>query len=67
MKKYSESLEYLLTAEELAERLRISVRSVYRYVEKGMLAPPARLGRLVRWRPRDVSEWLEISRSKKRY
>ena len=43
----------LLTAEDVAARLAVSVRSVRRYTERGVLAP-IQLGRAVRYRAADV-------------
>ena len=44
----------LLTPADVAARLAVSVRSVRRYADSGLLAP-VHLGRTVRYRERDVA------------
>jgi excisionase family DNA binding protein len=43
---------------DLAEMLKCSARHVYRMIDLGLMPPPARLGRLVRWPRRVVLEWI---------
>jgi excisionase family DNA binding protein len=45
----------LLTAQEVARRLSISVRTLYRLVQAGRVPTPMRFNRkLIRWRARDI-------------
>jgi excisionase family DNA binding protein len=46
--------KYLLTAYEVAERLDISVRTVWRWTALGELPAPVRRGRVVRWKVADI-------------
>ena len=53
----------LLTAEQVAERLGVTARTVLRLVERGGLPAPIRFNRkLVRWHERDIDDWLEGQR-----
>lgn len=49
----------LLTLEQVAARLRVSKRTVLRYVEKGQLHAPTGAGHARRWRVRDLSNFGE--------
>jgi excisionase family DNA binding protein len=49
----------LLTVEQVAERLQISERSVWRWITEDVL-PVVRLGRAVRVRPADLRRLIEI-------
>ncbi len=51
----------LLTARELAEYLGLSTATVLDWFEAGRL-PGFKLGRVVRFRAREVDAWLEASR-----
>jgi excisionase family DNA binding protein len=52
----------LLTAQEVADRLRCSVRTVERYVARGWLLPPIRLSSQKRlWRESDIQRFLDDS------
>lgn len=53
------SLPCTLGVQELAKILKISKRSVWRYVASGELPQPIRFGRNVRWRLEDVEAWIE--------
>lgn len=50
-----------LTREEVAQRLRVSVRTVCEYVARGVLSPPARLGRKPLWTEYQLA--LDVERS----
>jgi len=55
----------LLTKAELAEVLKVSVRTIDRYVSEGGGPPYVRIGRgrgQLRWRWGDVQEWLRAHR-----
>ncbi len=61
---------FLLSAEKLAKKLDISVRTLWRLRAAGKLPAPVRLGGSVRWRPADIEAWLaagcpEASRHKR--
>ena len=50
----------LLTAQEVAGRLSISLRTLYRMVERGQFPPPIRRSRRwVRWKTTDVQHYLD--------
>lgn len=48
----------LLKAEDLAELLGISLRSVWRRIADGSVPKPVRIGRLVRWHRQTIEKWL---------
>ncbi len=51
----------LLTAKEVARRLSIAVRTLYRLVEAGVVPAPVRLSRkLIRWRVADIDRYLRV-------
>jgi excisionase family DNA binding protein len=52
----------LLTIEEVADRLRVSVPTVRWLRQEGRFAPAIRVGRRVVWDARDVEAWLEAQR-----
>ena len=50
----------LLTAREVAARLSISCRTIYRLMQRQQFPPPVRVGRRgVRWKTTDVQRYLE--------
>jgi len=48
----------LLTVKDIAARLRVSPRTVWRLRDAGRLPAPIRFGQAVRWRENDVSTWI---------
>lgn len=48
----------LLTVGEVAKRLRIGQRTVYRWADRGRIPRPLKLGALVRWRQSEIEEWI---------
>lgn len=48
----------LLTASELAARLRCSLRHIRRLVDGGRMPAPVRIGRLLRWDRIAIERWL---------
>ena len=48
----------LLTAQEVADRLRVTVRTLQR-MDADRVLVPIRVGRAVRYRPEDVQEFLD--------
>ncbi len=49
----------MLTVAEVAKRLRISVRGVWRLNSMGELPKPVYLGRLARWHLPAIKKWME--------
>ncbi len=49
----------LMTVEDLAMSLRVSVRSVWRQVSQGKLPRPVYVGNLARWPVAAVQSWLK--------
>ena len=52
----------LLTIEEVAERLRVSVLTVRWLRQNGRFAPATKVGRRLLWDSRDVAAWLKAQR-----
>jgi len=52
-------VDELLTEQELADLLKVSVRTVRSWRTEGTGPPSLRIGRGVRYRRRDVDAWLE--------
>jgi len=53
----------LLTVEQVAERLSMSVRSLQRMVKRGKFPPPIRYTRrLVRWKRTELTAWVDRQR-----
>jgi len=48
----------LITAKSLAGILSISERTVWNFDSEGRLPEPLRLGRIVRWRMKEIDEWI---------
>jgi len=49
----------LLTAKDIAALCGVSVRTVWEWRAAGRLPAPIRLGRLIRWRRKDIEDWIE--------
>ncbi|MBV9124321.1 MAG: helix-turn-helix domain-containing protein [Planctomycetes bacterium] len=49
----------LLTAREVADRLNVSLRTVWRWAGNQVLPAPFRMGRIVRWKTRDIDRFIE--------
>jgi predicted DNA-binding transcriptional regulator AlpA len=60
--KSFDSAPMMMTADELAGTLCISLRQVWRLKAKGDLPKPVSIGRNVRWRRSDIVEWIEAGR-----
>jgi excisionase family DNA binding protein len=52
----------LLTIEEVADRLRVSVLTVRWLRQEGRFAPAIKIGRRLMWDTHDVDAWLEAQR-----
>ena len=48
----------LITVGELADLLRVSVRTVWRLNSGGKIPEPLRLGNNVRWRSNEIRSWI---------
>jgi excisionase family DNA binding protein len=55
----------LLTIEEVAERLRVSVPTVRWLRQEGRFTPAIKVGRRLMWDIRDVDAWLKAQRETK--
>jgi len=62
VKAQRDSMIDLLTIEEVAERLRVSVLTVRWLRQEGRFAPAIKVGRRLVWDARDVAAWLETHR-----
>ena len=49
----------LLTKEQVAAKLNLSLRSIYRMAEAGKIPPPVKFGGAVRWRSDVIDDWIE--------
>jgi excisionase family DNA binding protein len=57
--------EVLLTPKEVAAMLQVSVRTVQRWHEAEEMPQARRLGRLLRWRPDVIREWIDGGRRRR--
>jgi excisionase family DNA binding protein len=48
----------LYTADDIAQLLQCSTRNIWKLSDAGVLPGLTRIGRLVRWRAKDVNEWI---------
>lgn len=48
----------LMRVGEVAEKLRVSVRTVWRLHSSGRIPKPLRLGNNVRWRSNEIADWI---------
>lgn len=55
----SPSEPLLITAEEFAELMQVSVRSIWRLRSAGEIPEPVRIGGTIRWRREEVRQWIE--------
>ena len=49
----------LVTTNDLAQRLKVSRRHIFRLLAAGKLPRPVRVGAAIRWRQSDIDLWLE--------
>lgn len=52
-------IEQLIGVEEVARRLEVSEDTVWTMARDGRFFPPLHVGRLARWRVRDLNRWVE--------
>jgi len=57
--------EKLMTLEEVAEYLRLSIHTVYKMAQKGKI-PALKAGKKWRFRKEDIDQWLEVSNKTKK-
>ncbi len=50
----------LVTVQEVARSLKVSVRQVWKLRAAGQLPGPVRVARSVRWRAVDLADWVEM-------
>lgn len=48
----------LLTKEQVAQRLQLSIRTIYRKWQDGEMPAPIKLGHVIRWRSDVIDEWI---------
>ena len=49
----------MITAEDLANLMQISERTLWRLLSGGKIPQPVRIGRNTRWRLAEVEEWIQ--------
>ncbi len=49
----------LLSVREVAERLKVSVRQIWKLASSARLPRAVRIGRSVRWRADDIDRWIQ--------
>lgn len=59
MNRATDLMEPMLTPMQMAELLGIKRKHLYKLVERGQAPPSLRVGRSLRFVPRDYREWLE--------
>ena len=52
------SVPEVLTVNDVAKLLKLSIRSVWRHVATNAIVKPIRIGRSLRWRASDIATWL---------
>jgi len=48
----------LLTVNDVAKRMKLSTRSIWRLVDAGSIVSPIKIGGSIRWRSTDFNHWL---------
>jgi len=48
----------LLTVNDVAKRMKLSTRSIWRLVDAGSIVSPIKIGGSIRWRSTDFNYWL---------
>lgn len=51
-------MKQLLTVQDVAQMLQLSVRKIWEMRDCGHLPSPVRFGRSVRWRQSDIEAWI---------
>lgn len=55
----------LLTVNDVAKRMKLSTRSIWRLVDAGSIVSPIKIGGSIRWRSTDFNHWLASQPSEK--
>jgi len=63
-KNKSDKLEKLMTLEEVAEYLRLSIHTIYKMAQKGRI-PALKAGKKWRFRKEDIDRWLKVTNKTK--
>ena len=50
----------LMTVKDVATKLQLSPRSIWRMADGGMLPAPVRLMRSIRWRRSEIDLWIDL-------
>ncbi len=58
-RKGVKKMEKLLGIKEVSDLLGVSQKSCYDKLYRGFLPAPLRIGRLLRWRQKDIEQWLD--------
>jgi prophage regulatory protein len=54
-------IEHLLTKEQVAKRLNVSIATIKRWMANGKLPKPVRFNkRTIRWRPEDIEDFIQL-------
>ena len=51
--------QLLLSSAEVSKRLKVSAKSIYKWMDEGKFPQSIRLGHMHRWRESDIESWLE--------
>ena len=49
----------LLTVKDLAQRLSLAERTVWRHADSGKIPRPVKIGASVRWKRTEIEKWLD--------
>ncbi len=49
----------LLTFYELSKVVKVSVRTLYRWIDSEIIPPPIKLGGSLRWKREEIQNWLD--------
>ena len=58
MAEVAEREPLLITARQLAGKLNVSTRTLWRMLSAGRLPVPIRVGGIVRWRIEEIEKWI---------
>ncbi len=59
MKNLKLNEDSLLTYNELSKILKITPRTLYRWVDAGTIPAPKRIGGVARWKNEDIQTWID--------
>lgn len=49
----------LLTFADLSKIVKVSIRTLYRWIDSEIIPPPIKLGGSLRWKKEDIKKWLD--------